>query len=153
LEDGTHLWYVNCSDLINLFSVSETRVFYIDSNPPNITLHHPNGENIFSTNITFNFTVIDNVDSSLICNLTVDNTVENKSFVANNNSVMNITVSGLYDGYHTWFVNCSDDAGNVGGSLVFNLTKLTAPEVTLVWPNNNYWFNNSDISLIVQILI
>jgi hypothetical protein len=148
LKDGTHLWYVNCSDLINLSSVSETRVFYIDSNPPNIILYHPNGENVFSKNVTFNFTVTDNVDSSLICNLTVDSTVQNKSFVANNNSVTNITVSGLYDGYHTWFVNCSDDAGNIGGSLTFNLTRVTTPEVTLIWPNNNYWFNSSNIGLI-----
>ncbi|MBD3252206.1 DNRLRE domain-containing protein, partial [Candidatus Pacearchaeota archaeon] len=147
LEDGSYYWYVNCSDYIGLWNYSETRVFYIDSNAPDIALHYPDGHDVYSQNITFNFTVLDAVDDNLTCNLTVDTTVEISNFGAINGSVTNKTLSGVTDGFHTWHVNCTDDAGNSNGSLVYNFTRFTNPAVNLFYPDDNHWFNVSGFNL------
>jgi hypothetical protein len=141
ISDGTHAWYVECNDTINLTGRSQTYVFYVDHDPPSITLHNPNDEEIFAVNVTFNFTAVDIVDGEMICNLSVDNNVEAFDITAQNGTPVNVSVSGIVDGSHTWYVNCTDDAGNQNGSLIFNFTKLTNPEVDLIWPDNGYWFN------------
>ncbi|MFA5856930.1 MAG: DNRLRE domain-containing protein [Candidatus Pacearchaeota archaeon] len=146
LSDGLHTWYINCSDYFNINGLSETRIFYLDNFPPNITLLQPSGE-VHAANITFNFSVVDIVDSLLTCNLSVDSTLRAYNINATNGTITTWTVSGISEGNHTWYVNCSDDAGNSAGSSIFNFTKIIEPYVNLTWPANNYWFNSTNFNL------
>ncbi len=147
LADGTYWWYVNCTDTFGLSSSSVKNIFYIDANPPSIELYEPNGKDIYSSNISFNFSVTDLVDSNLICNLSVDSTVEGLNLNVENNTVYNYTASGITDGFHTWYVNCTDDAGNTGNSLIYNFTRYTTPGISLIYPDDGYWFNSSSFNL------
>jgi hypothetical protein len=148
LAGGTYYWYVNCTDVINLTGVSETRQFSIDTFGPNITLHEPNGDEIGTLNITFNFTATDDFDSSFVCDLSVDDSVVDSNFTVNNGTTIQRNVSGITDGFHLWYVNCTDSATNIGGSEIFNFTKSTPPIVNLIEPNDTYWFNTSSFYLI-----
>ena len=96
---------------------------------------------------SFNFSVVDVFDNNLTCNLTVDSGADLLNFGALNGTWTNQTVSGITDGFHSWFVNCSDDAGNSGGSSVFNFTRMTVPDISLIWPNDGYWFNSGFFNL------
>ena len=75
---------------------SSNRTFTIDYTKPSINLSYPLVDDELSTRtVTFNFTVIDNLDSSMICNLTLDSVVEHKDFSANNGVVTSKTVTNL----------------------------------------------------------
>ncbi|MFH1802006.1 MAG: DNRLRE domain-containing protein [archaeon] len=141
MSAGQHMWFVNCTDMMNLTNISETRVFAVDTFGPNITLHYPDGHEIGTDNVTFNFTAVDDTDSSFVCNLTVDTSIVRGSFVVDNGTVTNVTVADITDGYHVWFVNCTDSASNTEGSAIFNFTKSTPPQVSLIAPPDGYWFN------------
>lgn len=147
LQDGAYNYYINCSDYVPLRANSSIYRFYMDSLAPTVNLSSPNNEAVFATNITFNFTVIDFVDSSLTCNLTVDSTVVDSNFEATNNTLTSRPISGILDGFHTWYVNCTDGSLNVGNSQIFNFTRSTAPYVELISPNNNQWLNYSPFNL------
>jgi hypothetical protein len=138
---------VLCSDIIGLTNSSETRIFYIDTLAPQINLYYPNGDNIYAANITFNFSVIDFIEQNISCNLTVNSSVVDINFTAQNGSVINRTISGITDGYKIWNVICWDGAGNLNTSTTFNFTRYTNPSVTLISPENNTWFNTSSIIL------
>jgi hypothetical protein len=147
LTGGGYTWFVNCTDMIGLTGQSETRFFIVDTFGPNITLHYPNSDEVGTDNIFFNFTAVDDIDESFTCNLSVDSSVVNNSFTTYNGTVTNNTISGITDGFHTWFVNCTDSANNVGSSQIFNFTKSTPPLVSLVYPDDGYWFNISSFNL------
>jgi len=147
IAEGTYNWYVNCTDYYGLFNQSETRRFYADRTPPQINISYPKGEDIYASNITFNFTVTDIIDSNISCNLTVNSSVLDINFTVNNGSLTSRIVSGIGDGYNLWNLTCWDMAGNTNVSNTFNFTRYTNPAVTLISPGNNTWFNSGNILL------
>ncbi|MGV8151944.1 MAG: LamG-like jellyroll fold domain-containing protein [Candidatus Nanoarchaeia archaeon] len=147
LLDGSYEWFVNCSDYSGNTNISEKRVFYIDTNAPNITLYYPNNENVYTANVTFNFSVIDFIDNNLTCNLSIDGILNRTNFNVDNGTVANLSVAGISDGEHTWFLNCTDEAGNRGNSEIFNFTKYSIPQLVLYYPIDGYWFNTSSFNL------
>jgi hypothetical protein len=48
VKDGTHTWFVNCTDTLGLSSISEIRTIYVDHNPPSIILY-----NFINSKITY----------------------------------------------------------------------------------------------------
>jgi hypothetical protein len=148
IPEGTYNWTVNCSDYSGLSNQSQTRIFYADRSPPQINISYPRGEDVYSSNVSFNFTLIDTLDSNLSCNITVNSSVVAINFSANNGSMTTKDVSGISEGYHVWNLTCWDRAGNLNISDTFNFTKYTNPQVTLISPGNSTWFNNSNIDLI-----
>jgi len=147
LLDGSYDWYVNCSDYIGLSAASNPGQFYVDNVDPLVNLIYPDGIDVFATNITFNFTATDAVDPSLTCNLTVDTTIEDANFEALNATITSREIAGVTDGFHIWYVNCTDGSGNSNGSQVFNFTRVTAPLVQLVDPSDGQWLNFSPFNL------
>ncbi len=145
LLDGDYSWYVNCSDYFIGKTISEERFFKIDGGAPDITLFEPNGEDIYESNVSFNFTVIDSVDSNLSCNLSIDDVIVD-SFYALNNTIMTRNISGISDGFKKWQVNCSDSSNNLGASLVYNFTKFSNPVVSLISPENNTWMGQGNFN-------
>ncbi|HLC78405.1 MAG TPA: hypothetical protein VJH92_04730 [Candidatus Nanoarchaeia archaeon] len=147
LADGAYDYYVNCSDYVPLSSISSINRFYVDQVAPTINLSFPNGDSVFATNVTFNYTVTDAVDSSLVCNLSIDGVVEDPNFPATNNTLVSRDIPDVTDGFHTWYVNCSDSSANNGNSLVYNFTRSTAPDVSLILPSSGQWLNYSPFNL------
>ena len=99
-----------CVDYIGLVNSSETRIFYVDRTAPQINVIYPRGEDVYASNITFNFTTIDYTDSNIRCNLTVNSSVMDINFSASNGTITSRTISGIGDGYILWNLTCWDSA-------------------------------------------
>jgi PGF-pre-PGF domain-containing protein len=112
VTDGAWIIYVKgCGAEDNLCSNSSVN-FTIDNTKPSVTLEYPAGEStIRSSTTSLNWTATDSIYASMICNVTLDSTV-NSSIASPNGSIVNFTVNGLIDGLHYWNVTCSDSAGN-----------------------------------------
>lgn len=147
IQEGNYNWYVNCTDYMGISNQSETRIFYIDSTPPAIVVDYPNGEDVYASNISFNFTVTDNIESNISCNITVNSSVLDVNFTAFNGSITSRIIAGIEDGYNVWNVTCWDLSGNINVSQIFNFTRYTNPQVTLNSPENNTWFNSGEFNL------
>jgi len=145
--EGIYNWHISCGDYIGLINQSETRIFYADRTAPQINVIYPKGEDIYASNITFNFSVIDYIDSNIYCNITVNSSVRDINFTTYNGSINSRTVSGIGDGYNIWNLTCWDGSGNINISQTFNFTRYTIPKVTLISPENNTWFNTSSFDL------
>lgn len=150
LPDGFYNWTVNASDTTNLEGMgNETRTFYVDTEVPSINLHYPVNLDIFYvSSVLFNFTIMDNMDSNLTCNLTVDGVNRYTNFGADNNTVTNKTVTGLTIGDHMWNVSCVDNALNYNISETRNFTVIDLAPVVILTTSNASFFNTSTISLI-----
>ncbi|MFC1648667.1 PA14 domain-containing protein, partial [Nanoarchaeota archaeon] len=145
LADGVYTWTVNASDNTGLMSAAnETRTFTVDTTAPNVTAFNPfNGETLTSNNVTFNFTVIDNLASTLFCNLTTNETIINLNVT--NNSIATYNMS-FRDGDYNWSVVCVDTANNQDYTGIINFTVDAPPLVNLVSPLNNSRTANTTIS-------
>ena len=95
-------------------SIAQT-VTIKDGTAPNITVTSPgNHSNLSNTRPAFIFTVTDNEDSELWCNITVDgllnfSNVNVTSGVQQTNYTSNFTSQGS----HNWSINCTDNSGNI----------------------------------------
>ncbi|MFH1506365.1 MAG: Ig-like domain-containing protein, partial [archaeon] len=148
IPEGEYLWSVNCTDTFGNVGNSSSRNLTIDRTPPSITLYYPDNDAFGSGTVNFNFTVTDNFDSNLTCNLSIDGTVSttNNNFAALNNSVTNLTETGIEDGNHTWSITCWDNIPLSNTSSTFNFTISAPPTVNLLSPPDNNWTNASFIN-------
>ena len=153
LSEGAHNWSVSCTDSLSQTNSSQTWIFYVDTILPQINLIYPSIDDSIGINdINFNFSVLDNLDSSLICNLTIDAVVEDEGFEAVNGSYTNRTIFDLSVGDHFWNVSCIDDAGNLNTSETRNFTIGDSnPVVNLVSPFNGIWVNTTNPILIYNV--
>jgi len=105
-----------------------------DPTAPSISLNFPgNNYNTTLTTINFNWTAIDNVDTNLTCNLTIDGIVNASNIASLNNTATNYSVSGFADRTHNWSVTCWDDTPNTNTSEIRTFTIDTTPPA---WSNN-----------------
>lgn len=82
----------------------------VDGDDPGIVLNYPGNNTVHgSSAMTFNFTATDVIDDNMTCNLTIDGSVNQTGFGAENGNVTSRTVSGLNPGEHSWSVTCWDD--------------------------------------------
>ncbi|MFH0861321.1 MAG: CehA/McbA family metallohydrolase [Candidatus Altiarchaeota archaeon] len=146
LSEGTHTWNVNCTDgTANWDTDDNNRIIKIDTRPPTLSLGYPaNGDYYTSSTVVFNYTAQDTVDSTVNCNLYFDGALYQTRAV--NNGTDSLSKTSVADGNHTWYVNCTDDAGWSNQSTTW-LIKLDAnpPNITLNWPPNDIWYNNNTI--------
>jgi len=108
IGQGSHTWYLNCSDNAGIYGVSETRSFLVDLIDPSVDLNYPLAETIGLSYVNFNFTATDNIASYLMCNITVNETISAYNINATNGSATNRTVYGFNDGSYYWNVTCVD---------------------------------------------
>ena len=149
LSDGIYTWTVNATDATNLEGTdNSTRTFTIDTQAPSIALHNPLANESFSQGIIiFNFTVTDNTDTAMVCDLIVDSTVEEDDFNAQNNTPVNFTKS-FGAGTHLWNVTCLDNAGNLGISQTRNFTVTEEPPTVELITGNDTFTNLTTITLV-----
>ncbi len=148
MPEGTYNWSVNCTDLDGNTANSLERILYIDTTQPSITINSPNEGNISETSfVEFNFTVEDNMASTLLCDLTINGSINNTSpIVVQNNIPKTYNVSGFTDGLFYWNITCEDNASNINTSLTRNFTIAESPTILLGNPENNTWLNNNTVS-------
>ncbi|MEK6946686.1 MAG: hypothetical protein AABX32_03700, partial [Nanoarchaeota archaeon] len=146
IAEGTYNWSVNCSDSAGNVGNSSTKNITVDLTQPSITLSTPQNEAVLNyTNVEFNFTAIDNFDTLLACNVTIDSSVA-ASVNATNGTLANVTIV-VSQAVHKWNMTCQDDAGNVNTSLTRQFTvDLGPPSVTLNSPINNSFVPISNIT-------
>jgi len=146
LDEGLFSWSINCTDYAGNSNISRTDYFRVDKTKPSLILNQPiQNYNSSSPNINLNFTAIDNMDTEMLCNLTVDNSIKTSSIPANNNSFTNSTIT-LAHGTHYWNVTCWDNASNVNTSITKSFfVDLHDPEVQLKTPQDNTYSNNQSI--------
>ncbi|MFH1455838.1 MAG: hypothetical protein ABIF40_02725 [archaeon] len=140
LSEGTHYWNISCRDDANNTNMSIARNFTVDASLPVPWLNAPaNNLNISTSTIRFNWTVTDNLDATLGCDLVVDGVVNVSNISSTNNVLQNQDVAGFGEGAHLWNVTCRDSVNNLNTSTTYNLTvDLTVPNVTLNSPINYY---------------
>jgi hypothetical protein len=142
LSEGKYTWNCKAVDINGNENFASNRTLTVDRSAPFINLSYPNdGDNISSQTVTFNFTVFDNLDDVLLCNLTIDSVVRDPNFSANNGTLTNRTVVGLGRGNHTWNVSCVDDAGNYNISESRNFTVFNIPPNITLLTIDNYMTN------------
>jgi hypothetical protein len=147
LANGTYELILEAYDNANNYANSTALIIYIDTVKPFINLTYPdNNSNFTSQPINLNFTVTDNMDTTMLCNLSLDdNSTYRYNFTANNGSNVNTSVSGLTEGTHEWNVTCVDSASNWNISETRTFTIFTVPYVYPVAPDPNTWNNTDDI--------
>jgi len=145
LAIGGHNWSVSCNDSV-LSNVSEVRNLTVDMVPPSIDLSTPAaGYLTNSTDVLFSYTPTDDFADNMTCRLYVDAGLLG-TFTVNNNTLRSDTYSRS-EGYHTWYVSCTDQAGNTNTSATRNFTiDLTPPSIALNSPPNLYLTNDSAVT-------
>ena len=149
LPQGVFLWNCMATDTdANMRFASSNRTLTVDYTVPSINLLAPvDTANISSRTVQLNFTVADNLDTSPVCNLTLDNVVNQSGFAANNGSMISKTMTNLVNGLHYWNVTCIDDAGNVNTSETRSFTVLSTPPIIVLQTIDNYMTNLSSLDL------
>lgn len=109
-----------------------------DSQAPLVSLNLPlSGLNTTQQNITFNFTVIDNLALTLNCSIYLDNVLNQTNSSVNNGSLTNFIITNIPQGSHAWNVSCSDGTNtNTTPARIF-MNDYAAPNVSLLTPTNN----------------
>ena len=129
-DDGQYNWTVNCTDTGGLSTKPANKTFYIDTTLPILNLSKPdNASQFLISDINFNFTIIDNLDSVLVCNLTINGIVKDLNFNANNGTLTNRLISSLTDGVKYWNVTCIDQANNINNSATRIINVSKSPSV------------------------
>lgn len=146
LQQGLHYWNVSCYDSFGFRGFSSNRNFTYDTTSPIIYLNITSGTIFNGTTPVLNYTAIDNIDTNLTCNITVNSVVEAFNIPSLNNTLKSVTVP-LLDGYKQWNVTCWDDAGNINTSETRIFQVVGGPLVVLQSPYNGFVGNGSNITL------
>jgi parallel beta-helix repeat protein len=120
--NGSYLWGVRCTDIANNTGVSQTRTFIVDTVAPVVTLNSPANNTLFnaSPTVSFTFTAVDTYSSSMACALFIGG-MQTQSPAAANDTPTTVS-SQVPNGNLTWFVSCTDSAGNTGTSGALNIS-------------------------------
>ncbi len=143
LSNGAKTWYVSCIDLVTRVN-STSITITIDTVAPTVTPNTANNTNTSNSTPGFNFTYTDAQASTASCTLFVDSVAKGTNSSTRNSTATIITSNAtLTDGARSWYVNCTDSAGNVGQSTARTINIDTVlPVVSLNSPANNT--NTSD---------
>ena len=131
LSDGIYTYNATVIDDAGNLNTTSTRTITLDSSNPVITLITP-ADSASSTTSAYNFTF----------NVTDDQTISNCSLILDGsiiNTLTSVNISGGTNGMynsslsvaaHTWSINCTDLAGNVGDSSTRTLIVTSASTTT-----------------------
>jgi hypothetical protein len=155
LDEGKYYWKVNATDNLDRGNESLVWEFTVDTTSPAISLNYPgSGAVLGSSVINFNWTVTDNLDTSVLCNLTVGGVVRASDVVSPNGTATNYSVSGLTSKTYLWNVTCWDDATNVNTSETRSFAlDVTPPRInfTAPTPSNDTSTSNTHVDINVSI--
>jgi hypothetical protein len=122
LPDGIYEFSVGCNNTAGNSNSSEAYTVTIDNTAPSVVLNNPSDN--YATNsdtINFNWTVTDEFAETLICNLSINSSVNVSNILLSNNTAYNYSVAGIVEGLHDWSVTCIDNSSNSVTSSVRDL--------------------------------
>lgn len=144
VREGRLYWNVSCRDSTNALFTSPTRLVYIDYTAPFVNPNSPaNAATSTSQTVNFNFNAVDNVAAVLNCALYIDGTQNAANSQTPANTSSTLSSPAIANGQHSWYITCTDSAGNVGTSPTRTLT-INAPSppgnmnVTILGPDDEY---------------
>jgi len=127
VSEGTYYFNATVNDTFGNTNSTSTRNITIDTTSPVIALIAPTAATSATTaayNFTFNVTDTYPISS---CNLILDNSISTALTNVNNTGGTNgIYKSSISIAAHTWGINCTDLAGNIGNSSIRTLTVTAA---------------------------
>ena len=163
LADGSYSITVTALDFGGVTGNNKTAVtnFTVYTGVPVVTLVTPlNATVTKSATILFNWTAVDGVYTTTLCNLTINGTLNQSNINSTLSGFTNVSVSGFVNGTYTWSVSCGNRVGAVGTSSTYTLViDNVAPVATLLSPANgtvtnelngsvlgnvSLWFNVTD---------
>ncbi len=146
LPQGSHRWYVNCTDNVTNTTAATSYILFSDYSAPNVTAQFPTTLTIQgSRTINFSWTVRDHIDNTLNCSIYI-NGIKNvtEATTTTNNTRGNDSITLTTDGTFTWYVNCSDNASNYNVSATRTITVDTAdPVITFNMPKAGNMYRSS----------
>ena len=143
--EGRNNVTVYCIDVAGNIN-SSTAQFRIDEDPPSIVVYSPAPGPTDNQSITFNWSVTDNIDTHIDCNLTI-NGVVNKSVNMLNGTSHNLTLDFI-DGVYSWNLTCWDNAFNINTSATRQLKIDTRPpNITSYSINPQIVINGSQVEI------
>jgi hypothetical protein len=118
--DGTYIWNVLCYDDASTIQSDWYDYNYtvnVDTTKPNIVLNAPSiNTNTTNNWVLFNFTVTDNIDSSLNCSLYINESANATNSSTANNTATTFNITNMVHNTYEWNINCTDDADNTNTS-------------------------------------
>ncbi|MEM2121742.1 MAG: hypothetical protein QXU20_03755, partial [Candidatus Woesearchaeota archaeon] len=142
LTNGNYTWRVNCTDYFGFENSSTTynlTVMVIDSQPPFLTIIHPENNSYLSNEtVYFNYTPQDSTGIEN-CSLIINNSIIQTDYEVEN-FIENYFVTTLEEGFYVWKIGCYDNSSeyNYGESTEYTLiVDLTNPQIILISPENN----------------
>lgn len=105
-----------------------------DGSAPAIVLNAPGDLYNVTATPEFNFTATDNIDSSFICNISIDDVVNISNInTTNGTAQINSSPNILSEGTHNWSVTCIDNLGNTETAYSLNFTvDSTGPTISII---------------------
>ena len=128
--DMVYYYNVTIIDKAGNINSTQTRKITLDKVPPSIVWNYPVDDyNTSNDFINFNWTSTDNVPTNNItCNLTIDGAVNKSNISSSNGLPTNYTITGFFDGTHTWNLTCWDSLNNTNTSETRQFTVVDGPE-------------------------
>ncbi|MEK6967679.1 MAG: Ig-like domain-containing protein, partial [Nanoarchaeota archaeon] len=123
LQNGTYLWNVLCFDSAGNSAFNQTNfTFTIDTDFPNVTSLSPSNNTLktSSSSVDFDFNVSD-TNPIGNCSLVINEQIADTLTSITRNESNRITNS-LANGVFNWSINCTDLAGNIGQSILWNIS-------------------------------
>lgn len=124
LSEGTHSWYINCSDPYNNSDATAARTLFTDNSPPLVSLNSPaHGSEIYDLTPSLKFTSSDNFFSTTSCEAFIGSEGVGTATAGNNTETSitsNLTLE--YGNTYQWFVNCTDGLGYTGKSATWEFS-------------------------------
>jgi len=145
-SDGPHNWTVSCWDDLNNTNSTVVYNFTVDTVAPIVNLMSPaNQTNTSSTSIAFNFNATDALPIN--CSLYIDAMSSGTNASVANNTETSWTVTVNANTNHSWYVACTDNAGNNNVSEIRTLlVDNAAPTITLNAPANGFNTANANVT-------
>jgi len=122
LGDGIHNITVYANDSAGNSRIASA-LFVIDTTAPETTINYPPSNlKLNSTNVMFNWTVVDSASETILCNLTVNNVVKKEDISCTNNSCCTYQIYGMTWRAYSWNVTCTDESSNNGDPVENSFT-------------------------------
>jgi hypothetical protein len=146
--DGTYYLNATANDTVGNENNTATKTIILDTTAPTISLVFPSNNTLESTsneiNLTYNVT--DATTQIQNCSIYLNDALTETDYSITKD-INQSFIRTLSSNNYTWGVNCTDSAGNIGASTVFNLSvSLSGPTVTLIEPPNNNYSSSTSVT-------
>jgi hypothetical protein len=114
-----------------------------------ITLNQPANNTQFNNtqDINFNFTAIDDQNTTLNCSIYLDDTLNQTNNSVQNNTLTNFLITGISYGQHSWYISCTNgSSSNVSETRYFSINDTQPPIITSNFPPQQYSTSSTSIN-------